>query len=139
MKVFGKILAVWGCIITIAFICLLAVYLDREGIVEFRKQPGVEYYYPADLQAMHLPAWDLTNRIPLSPDIAVVTAMHYASEQHATVVSWEIDRISLENMGGKGIWFYDVLLIDRKSGNYTTSDVRVLMDGNIWRPTSEKR
>ena len=139
MKTFTKILAVWGCIATLPLIYLLVVYLDAEGIVEFRRHPGVDYYYPADLQTMNLPAWSLTNAIPLSPDAAVRAAMQYASAKHPGIASWEVDGISLERQGSGGIWSYRLDLIDRQSGRYVTEYPRVLMDGSIWKPTKEER
>ncbi len=139
MRTFTKILAVWGCITTLPLLYLLVVYLDSEGIVEFRRHPGVDYYYPADLHAMDLPAWSLTNAIPLSPDAAVRAAMRYASEKHPGIASWEIDGISLERQGSGGIWSYRLNLIDRQSGRYVTEYPRVLMDGSIWKPTKEER
>ena len=138
MKTATKIFAIWGCIVTLPLLYLLVVYLDTEGIVEFRRRPGVDYYYPADLQAMKLPSWGLTNAIPLSPDAAVRAAMRYASEKHPGTASWDVDRISLEKQG-EGIWSYNIGLIDRQSGRYATEYPRVLMDGSIWKPTAEER
>ena len=107
--------------------------------MEFRRHPGVDYYYPADLQTMNLPSWNLTNAIPLSPDAAVRAATHYASESHPGIASWDVDRISLEKQGSEGIWSYNIGLIDRKSGRYVDAYARVLMDGTIWKPTKEER
>jgi hypothetical protein len=139
MKIATRILAVWGCVATLSLLCLLCVYLDREGIVEFRRHRGVDYYYPADLQTMNLPPWNLTNAIPLSPDAAMRAAMHYASEKHPGITTWEADRISLEKEGDGGIWAYEIDLIDRQSGRYEVEGARVLMDGSIWKPTKEER
>ena len=138
MKTATKILAIWGCIATIPLLYLLVVYLDSEGSVEFRRHPGVDYYYPADLQTMNLPSWNLTNAIPLSPDAAVGAAMRYATEQHPNISIWEVDRIFLEKQGSR-IWSYNLGLIDRQSGRYVDAYVRVLMDGSIWKPTKEER
>ncbi len=138
MKTATKILAVWGCIATLPLLYLLIVYLDREGIVEFRRRAGVEYYYPADLQAMNLPAWNLTHAIPLAPDAAVRVAMSYASQKHPRVASWDVDRISLEKQA-EGIWSYNIGLIDRQSERYDTEYPRVLMNGSIWKPATEER
>ena len=139
MKLATKILAIWGCIATIPLLYFLVVYIDSEGIVEFRRHPGVDYYYPAELQNMNLPRWNLTNAIPLSPDAAVRTAMRHASEQHPGIVSWDIDRMSLEKQGSGGLWSYNIGLIDRRSGKYVDACVKVLMDGTIWKPTKEER
>ena len=138
-KIAIKILAVWGCIATIPLLYLLVVYLDSEGIVEFRRHAGADYYYPADLQKMNLPGWNLTNAIPLLPDAAVRAAMHYANETHPGVASWEVDSISLQKQGSGGIWTYNILLIDRQTGRYVDANARVLMDGTIWKPTKEER
>ena len=139
MKTSTKILAVWGCIATLPLLYLLFVYLDSEGIVELRKHPGVAYYYPAELQAMKLPSWNLTNAVPLSPDAAVTAAMHYASDRHPGAATWDVDRISLEKQGNGGIWSYNIGLIDRQSGRYDVEAARVLMDGSIWKPTKKER
>jgi len=139
MKIATKILAIWGAIATLPLLYLLFVYLDSEGIVEFRRHPGVDYYYPADLQTMKLPPWNLTNAIPLSPDAAVTAAMHYASKTHPGVATWDVDRISLEKQGNAGLWSYNIYLVDRQSGRYDVEDARVLMDGSIWKPTKEER
>lgn len=139
MKTATKILAIWGCIATLPLLYLLFVYLDSEGIVEFRRRPGTDYYYPADLQAMGLPRWNLTNAIPLSPEAAVKAAMHYASEKHPGVTAWDVDHISLEKEGDGGIWAYHIGLVDRESSSYSTDYPRVLMDGAIWIPTKEER
>ena len=139
MKLATKILAVWGCIATLPLLYLLLVYLDSEGLVEFRGHPGVDYYYPADLQAMKLPPWNLTNPIPLSPDAAVISAMRYASQKHPGVAAWEADRITLERQGSGVIWVYNIDLIDRQSGRYEAEGARILMDGSIWKPTKEER
>ena len=88
---------------------------------------------------MNLPAWNLTNSIPISPDAAVRAAMHYASEKHTGITAWEADEISLEKEGDEGIWAYVIGLIDRHSGRYEEEYVRVLMDGRIWKPTKEER
>ena len=139
MKTTTKILAIWGCITTLPLLYLVFVYLDSEGIVEFRKRHSVDYYYPTDLQTMNLPAWNLTNSIPLSPDAAVRAAMHYASEKHPGITSWDVDRISLEKQESGGIWSYNIDLIDRQSGRNSTEYPRVLMDGSIWKPTTAER
>ncbi len=139
MKIATKILAVWGCIVTIPMLYLLVVYLDREGIVAFNKRSGEDYYYPADLQSMNLPSWNLTNAIPLSPDAAVRAAMHQAGQKHPEIVAWEIDRVSLEKEGNGGIWSYDISLIDRQSGRFVDASAKVLMDGSIWEPTKDQR
>lgn len=138
MKAATKILAVWGCIATLPLLYLLLVYLDSEGIVEFRRHSGVDYYYPADLQTMNLPSWDATNAIALPPEAAVKAAMRYASEQHPTVTAWDVDRIELRRWPS-GPWFYNVFLVDRQSGGYYAPMVSVLLDGNIWKPSKEER
>lgn len=139
MKTTTKFLAVGGILAALPVIYLLVEYLDREGIIEFRHRSSVNYYYPADLQALKLPRWNPTNAAPLSPDAAVRSAMRFASEKHPGIRNWEVDRISLEKEGGDGIWIYNVDLIDRQSGNYVTEYPRVLMDGTIWKPTTEER
>lgn len=132
MKIVIKILAVWGCIATIPLVYLLVDHLDATGIVEFRQAPQADYYFPADLQVINLPRWDLTNAVPLSPDGAVQAAMKYGTELHPGIVAWDVDWISLDRQAD-GIWSYNIFLIDRRSGRYSTANVRVLMDGRIWK------
>jgi hypothetical protein len=139
MKIIMKLLAIWGLIATLPLLYLLCVYLDSQGIVAFRRHPGVDYYYPADLEKMNLPSWHLSNSIPLSPDAAARAAMHYATEKHPEVTTWDADRISLEKWGSSGTWTYQIGLVDRQSGGYVDEEVRVLMDGSIWKPTKEER
>ncbi|MGZ8938338.1 MAG: hypothetical protein ACXW32_03915 [Limisphaerales bacterium] len=138
MKTATRILAVWGCIATIPLIYLLVVHLDSEGIVEFRQHPQADYYFPADLQVMNLPRWDLTNTVPLSPDGAVRAAMRYGTELHPEIVAWDVDRISLERQADD-VWSYNISLVDRKSGRYSTAYVKVLMDGRVWKPQKGPR
>jgi hypothetical protein len=139
MKMITRILAVVGCVAMIALLWLLILYLNRDGIVDFRRQAGVDYYYPADLKMMNLPRWRLTNTIPLSPDVAVKAAIRYANGKHPATTIWDVDRVYLEKQDDDGTWSYDISLIDRQSGRPFSVDVRVLMDGNIWEPTKEER
>lgn len=41
----------------------------------------MQYFHPADLKAMGLPAWQVTNAIPLSPDQAVLAANLHGGSQ----------------------------------------------------------
>ena len=50
MKMATKVLAVWGCIATLLLFYLLGVYLDSEGIAQYRSHPHRNYYYPASTQ-----------------------------------------------------------------------------------------
>jgi hypothetical protein len=127
---------VCGCISLVTLGILLINYLDREGIIDFSKG-RTEYYHPVDLKAMNLPKWNVTNAIPLTPDKAVLAAMRYASSKHPGVSSWDVDSIDLQNDTTPD-WTYTVTLTDRKSGRYEFEVVRVLMDGNIWKPTSQR-
>jgi hypothetical protein len=136
MKMATKILAIWGCIATIPFLYWSCGYLEREGIAKFGRQVDAEYYYPADLQTMNLPDWNLTNAIPLSPDAAVRSAMRYATEKNPGITSWDVMDISLRR--GDGIWLYDIELTDQ-SRHYVRTDAKVLMDGTVWKPTKEAR
>jgi hypothetical protein len=138
MKITVKILAIWGCIATISFFYLLCVYLDREGIVQFRSHGSGDSYYYANLRTMKLPTWNLTNAIPLSPDAAVKVAMHYASEKHPAITTWNVYQISIERWENEPIWFYDIVLADQSRRDQLEA-INVLMDGTIWKPTEKKR
>lgn len=101
------------------------------------KPATTSYYYPADLKKLKLPAWQVTNAIPVTPDQAVLSAYRYLTPRHPDVASWDVDRIELSS--SDGVWTYNVMLIDRRSGHFDVEDVRVLMDGNVWKPSLEKR
>lgn len=137
VKIVIRLLAIWGCIATLPLIYFVCVYLDREGIVEFRRGPS-QYYYPADLQRSNLPSWNLTNAIPLSPDAAVKAATAYAAKKHPGINTWDVEQISLDHVDSN-IWKYEIDLIDRQSGSYNAEYVRVLLDGSIWEPTSSPK
>lgn len=139
MKALTKILAIWGCVVTLPFVYVLCAYLDSEGMLEFRRHPGVAYYYPADLQKMNLPTWNLTNALALSPESAIKAASTYASKKHPKVLAWDSDRISLNRQGDSGIWVYEILLIDRQNDSHANENIRVLPDGSIWESEKERR
>jgi len=116
----------------------LVGYLDREGLVMFRRSGSTEYFYPADLKAMNLPVWKGTNAMPLTPDQAVLAAMRHLSAKHPNITTWDVDSIDLRKEFDT-TWTYSISLTDRGSGRYEFEDVRVLMDGNIWKSTTERR
>jgi len=103
------------------------------------KPQPTNYYYPADLKSMNLPVWDVTNDIPLTPDKAVLAASHYATSKHTDIAAWDVESIELrKEFGTTDTWVYGVSLVDPKS-NRREYDIHVLMDGSIWKPTTEKR
>jgi hypothetical protein len=136
-KITTIILVVCACISTLILVVLLIGYLDREGIVMFRSGP-VAYYYPDDLKAMNLPAWHVTNAIPLSPDQATLAAMRHLSLKYPTNISWEVDKIDLEKEFDS-VWTYTISLVDRASGRDHFEVIKVLMNGNVWRPDGKRQ
>jgi len=104
----------------------------------FRRNGPTQYFYPADLKTMNLPAWQVTNAIPLTPDQAVLAAMRHASTKHPGITTWDVDRIDLHKEFDT-TWTYSISLIGRGSGRYAFEVVRVLMDGSVWKPTTERR
>jgi hypothetical protein len=126
-----------GCLSAVTLVVLLIGYLDREGIISFRKSGATAYFHPADLKSMSLPQWQVTNAIPLTPDQAVLAAMRHLSTNHPSVIVWDVDSIDLRTFDTT--WTYNISLIDRRSGRYEFEVVRVLMDGSIWQPTTERR
>jgi hypothetical protein len=102
-----------------------------------RSSSRTEYYYPADLKSMNLPVWQVTNAIPVTPDQAVAAATRYLSPKHPDIASWDVENIDLSN--SVGAWVYQISLIDRHSGRYDFESVRVLMDGNVWKPSPERK
>jgi hypothetical protein len=127
-----RILAVWGVIVT-AVLIVIGIY----NLMNSEWAPGasVKYYTPADLTTMGLPAWHLTNAVPLSPDQAIGSACRYATKQHPGVSNWDVDRIELVRETDD-IWTYHAFLVDRGTGRYETEDIRILMNGNVWEPKS---
>lgn len=101
------------------------------------KPTTTAYYHPADLKSMKLPTWQVTNAIPLTPDQAVLAATRYLTPKHPDIAAWDVDSIDLSHYDD--IWTYRVSLIDRHSGRYESEYVRVLMDGNVWKPSSERK
>jgi hypothetical protein len=137
-KIATVILVVCACITTIILLIFLVGYLDREGLVMFRKSSRTYYYYPADLKARNLPDWHVTNAIPLTPDQAVSAAIRHLNAKLPVGTSWEVNDIHLRNEFDM-VWVYDISLNDRGSGGYGFEAVKVLMDGSIWEPTNERR
>jgi|YelNatPaOPRAMG01_1025707.scaffolds.fasta_scaffold75110_1 hypothetical protein len=137
-KVATVILVVCACLCTLILLIFLIGYLDREGLVMFRRNGPTQYFYPADLKTMNLPAWQVTNAIPLTPDQAVLAAMRHASTKHPGITTWDVDRIDLHKEFDT-TWTYSISLIGRGSGRYAFEVVRVLMDGSVWKPTTERR
>ena len=86
---------------------------------------------------MNLPTWQVTNAIPVTPDQAVSSAFRYLTPKHPDIASWDVDTIDLSSSAG--IWVYNITLVDRRPGHFGMEIVRVLMDGNVWRPSPEKR
>jgi hypothetical protein len=100
---------------------------------------SVIYYYPDDLKSRNLPVWEVTNAIPLTPDRAVLAATRYATSEHPDAAAWDVESIELrKEFGTINTWVYSVSLVEPKSGR-REYDVRVLMDGSIWKPTTVKR
>lgn len=95
------------------------------------------YYYPADLKSMKLPTWQVTNAIPVTPNQAVMAAIRYFTPKHPDIASWDVDGIDLSP--SDGAWVYRITLIDRRSGRFDVEDARVLMDGNVWKPSAERK
>ena len=116
---------------SLALLMLFAVSCSKNNT-------ATNYYYPADLRAKNLPTWQVTNTIPLTPDQAVLAAMRHVNTKHSTITKWDVDGIDLRKEFDV-TWTYSVSLTDRSSGRYEFEVVRVLMDGSIWMPTTERR
>jgi len=104
----------------------------------FRKSGSPAYFYPADMKAMSLPQWQVTNAIPLTPDQAVLAATRHLSTKRPGITSCEVDSVDLRKEFDT-TWTYSVSLTDHSSGRYEFQVVRVLLDGSIWQPTTERR
>lgn len=104
----------------------------------FRKSGPTHYYYTDDLKTMKLPPWQLTNAVPLAPDQAVLAATRHLTAKHPNITSWDVDSIEMRKEFDT-IWTYNISLVDRHSGRWMSEVVSVLMDGSIWKPSSEKR
>ncbi|HWF20477.1 MAG TPA: hypothetical protein VG754_14495 [Verrucomicrobiae bacterium] len=97
-----------------------------------------EYYDSKPLKDKSLPDWAGTNAIPLSPEKAVRKAIDYANSQKAHPVNWDVDAVELRRYSSDSAWFYTITLTDRKSGAYEFKVVRVLLNGEIWKPRNSK-
>ncbi|HEU5123408.1 MAG TPA: hypothetical protein VFW05_05015 [Verrucomicrobiae bacterium] len=106
-------------------------------VVSCSRTSTTEYYYPADLKGRTLPVWQVTNAIPLTPDHAVIAAMEGLKTKHSDIASWEVDSIDLRK--DYDYWVYNIMLTARQSGRLEFQNVKVLMDGSIWEPSTERR
>jgi hypothetical protein len=134
MRIVSKILAIWG---GFAAVILLVIVVRYMMDVEISHGANVKHYNAASLIKMGLPEWHLTNTVPITPDKAILSAFGYATTKHPSITHWDVDQIELirENYD---IWTYHIFLTDRISGHYEVEDVRVLMNGSVWEPTSMK-
>lgn len=129
------ILVVFGGVSVVVLVVLLIGYMSRQGVM-FGTRGPTEYFSPADLKTMNLPQWQVTNAIPLAPDQAVLAAMRYLSVKRPSINSWDVRSIGLEKEFDT-TWTYCVSLADHRTGSHEFEVVRVLMDGSVWKPTTE--
>jgi hypothetical protein len=64
--------------------------------------------------------------------------MRHLGTKHPKITSWDVDSIDLHKEFDT-TWTYSISLTDRRSGGCALEVVSVLMDGNIWKPTTERR
>src|SRR5512138_1113992 len=84
-KLLVSILVAYACISTVANLFLLLGWFSKQGeglASSDRRQNG--YYYPEDLVAMGLGPWHVTNSMRLTPDKAVLAALHYLESKDPT-------------------------------------------------------
>ena len=89
-------------------------------------------YRVEELRGRSLPVWQVTNAIPLAPDKAVLAAIHHLASENPNTASWTAEEVRLEQLAET--WVYTILL--RDNGVKPRREVvRVLLDGQIWRPS----
>lgn len=92
-------------------------------------------YQASDLETKNLPAWDVTNAIPITPDKAILSALSYVDNKVKTKHIWVVETINLYKVNG--VWLYDIFMVDREPGHSESEFVRVLMNGEVWKPESD--
>jgi hypothetical protein len=108
-----------------------------------RKTDVGEWWDTSDLKEMNLPIWQVTNAIPLTPDKAVLAATHYLSTNYVGfgVFSWQVDNLALYQEDSSN-WTYTmtltVMLTNHFSSHTEFPSVKVLMDGNVWKPSHKQ-
>ena len=100
---------------------------------------STKVYSSEQLENSSIPSWNPTNSMPLTPDKAVMAAQQYANAKRARPLDWDVDEVKLSHYSFSSAWYYTIALIDRKSGAFETELVRVLMNGAVWEPKSEKK
>lgn len=86
------------------------------------------------------PTWFPTNPIPLTPDKAVIIAEKYLNEKFgATNIYWEIEGIEIRRFGPATPWFYSIDLVNKSPASPPPEVVRVLLNGEVWKPESESK
>ena len=120
---------IFGAFIGVA--ALLAFYfkLQQNGVAASQ----IDYYSGSILTNKSLPQWDPFNPIPLAPDRAVSIAAAFANSNRPSPISWQVDWIELRRASSDTAWFYRVALME-KADSYETMNVRVLLNGEIWKP-----
>jgi len=96
------------------------------------------YYSLVQLTNSSVPVWNGTNSIPLNPDLAVKAAIKYANLK-VHEASWDLDHLEIMRLSAQTPWFYSISLTDRKSESMQFETIRVLMNGEVWRPDLIKK
>lgn len=92
----------------------------------------IYYYSMAQLTNTTMSKWNPQLPIPLSPDKAVASAINYANSNRPKPLNWDVDSIELNQYSQ--FWFYAITLTDRQSGTYELDIIRILLDGDVWKP-----
>lgn len=122
----------WCSISSIVAIYAVCHYFTQIGF-EFGAPRNVSYYETKDLNALHLPQWTPTNSIPLSPELAIKTAIAEVSKNHPSSSNWKLSRLELEQLFDE-IWIYNISLMDGDNRASAHKVVRILMNGQVWQP-----
>jgi hypothetical protein len=115
--------------------CAIALSAVLITVSRSSDSKSTKVYDTAILKSPDLPAWNVTNEVPLPPNKAVKIAMAYAGAHHPKVRVWDCDEIRLSRYTPNTAWFYTIDLIDRASGSYTYETIRVLLNGKVWEPS----
>jgi hypothetical protein len=96
------------------------------------------YYSLVQLTNSPVPVWNGTNAIPLNPDLAVKAAIKYAN-LNISETSWELDHLEIRRLSTETPWYYSISLTDGKSEPMQFETIRVLMNGEVWKPYMIKK
>ena len=128
----------FGIVVGLLALVLVAASCSRKAEVG-------EWWDSSELKDMNLPIWQITNAMPLTPDKAVLAATRHLRTKLSDFDDVHVNNIYLTHEPwNSSNWTYtiefSVVLASRPSspGHTEWPIVKVLMDGNIWEPSTNK-